>query len=225
MKYIDLGMQSEQDEIDDDLLVDQEKEFDEKKDSQSIRINADQNRSYQHRPSFSANTRIFDEFKRTGACLLSGCKFVHMDEDASYANLTRSNAKESIGSIIQYKGRGKPVNNSRNFEHSRVNNKICYNIKNNGYCKLGRDSKYQHVNNRPPFKSHPVRPIVRPASLSTSSDLKGNSSEFNSLLGSMKDIVGQLKNMMELQRQNVMSTQVNYQPQLFVPFVGQGQPF
>ena len=117
------------------------------------------------------------------------------------------------------------VNNSRNFEHSRVNNKICYNFKNNGYCKFGRDCKYQHVNNRSPFKSHPVRYSVRPASLSTSSDVKGNSSEFNSLLGSMKDIVGQLKSMMELQHQNVMSTPVNYQPQQFVPFVGQGQPF
>ena len=135
-----------------------------------------------------------------------------MDEDASYPNLTRSNAKKSIGSINQYKGRGKPVNNSRNFEHSRVNNKICYNFKNNWYCKFGRDCKYQHVDNRPPFKSHPVRSSVKPASLSTSSDLKGNSSQFNSLLGSMKDIVGQLKSMMELQRQNVMSAPVNYQP-------------
>ena len=124
--------------------------------------------------------------------------------------------------INQYKGRGKPVNNSR---HSSINNKICYHFKNNEYCKFGRDCKYQHVNNRPPFKSHPVRPSVRPASLSTSSDLKGNSNEFNSLLGSMKDIVGQLKSMMELQRQNVVSTPVNYQPQQFVPFVGQGQPF
>ena len=193
IKYTDLRMQSEQDQIDDGLLGDQEKECDERNDSQPIRINADQNRSYQHRPSFSANTRICDEFKRTGACLLSGCRFVHMDEDASYPNLTRSNAKKSIGSINQYKGRGKPVNNSRNFEHSRVNNKIYYNFKNNGYCKFGRDCKYQHVNNRPPFKSHPVRYSVRPASLSTSSDVKGNSSEFNSLLGSMKDIVGQLK--------------------------------
>ena len=87
MKYIDLGMQSVQDQINDDLLGGQEEEFDEKKDSQPIRINADQNRSYQHR--FSANTRICDEFKRTGACLLSGCKFVHMDEDASHLNLTR----------------------------------------------------------------------------------------------------------------------------------------
>ena len=103
MKYTELGMQSEQDQIDDDLLGDQEKEFDERKDSQPIRINADQNRSYQHRPSFSANTRICDEFKRTGACLLSGCRFVHMDEDASYPSLTRSNAKKSIGSINQYK--------------------------------------------------------------------------------------------------------------------------
>ena len=142
---------------------------------------------------------------------------MHMDEDASYPNLTQSHAKKSIGSINQYKERGKPVNNSRNFEHSRVNNKICYNFKNNGYYKFGRDCKYQHVNNMPPFKSHP-------ASLSTSSDLKGNSSESNSLLGSMKDIV-QLKSMMELQRQNVMSTPVNYQPQQFVPFVCQGQPF
>ena len=150
---------------------------------------------------------------------------MHMDEDASYPKLSRSNAKESIGSINQYKGRGKLVNNSRNFEHSREKIRICYNFKNNGYCKFGRDCKYQHVSNRPPFKSHPVRPSVRPASLSTSSDLKFNSSEFNSLLGSMKDIVGQLKSMMELQRQNVMSTQVNYQPQQFVPFVGQGQPF
>ena len=41
----------------------------------------------------------------------------------------------------------------------------------------------------------------------------------------MKDIVAQLKSMMELQHQNVMSTPVNYQPQQFVPFVGQGQPF
>ena len=225
MKYTDLGIQSEQDQIDDGLLGDQEKECDERKDSQPIRINADQNRSYQHSPSFSANTRICDEFKRTGACLLSGCRFVHMDEDASYPNLTRSNAKKSIGSINQYKGRGKPVNSSRNFEHSRVNNKICHSFKNNGYCKFGRDCKYQHVNNRPPFKSHPVRYSVRPASLSTSSEVKGNSSEFNSLLGSMKDIVGQLQCMMELQRQNVMSTSVNYQPQQFVPFVGQGQPF
>ena len=94
MKYTDLGMQSEQDQIDDDLLGDQEKEFDERKDSKPIRINADQNRSYQHRPSFSANTSICDEFKRTGACLLNGCKFVHMDEDASYPNLTQSNAKK-----------------------------------------------------------------------------------------------------------------------------------
>ena len=117
------------------------------------------------------------------------------------------------------------MNNSRHFEHSRVNNKICYNFKNNGYCKFGRDCKYQHVNNMAPFKSHPVRPSIRPASLSTNSDLKGNSSEFNALLGSMKDIVGQLKSMMELQRQNVMSTPVNYQPQQLVPFVGQGQPF
>ena len=94
-----------------------------------------------------------------------------------------------------------------------------------GTVNFERDCKYQHVNNRPPFKSHPVRSSVRHASLSTSSDLKGNSSEFNSLLGSMKDIVGQLKSMMELQRQNVMSTPVNHQPQQFVPFVGQGQPF
>ena len=64
-------MQSEQDQIDNDLLGDQEKEFDERKDSQPIRKNADQNRSYQHRPSFSANTRICNEFERTGACLLS----------------------------------------------------------------------------------------------------------------------------------------------------------
>ena len=42
MKYTDLGMQPEQDQSDDDLLGDQEKEFDEKKDSQPIRINADQ---------------------------------------------------------------------------------------------------------------------------------------------------------------------------------------
>ena len=89
MKYTDLGMQSEQDQIDDGLLGDQEKEFDERKDSQPIWINADQNRSYQHRPSFSADTRICDEFKQTGACLLSGGRFVHMDEDASYPNLTR----------------------------------------------------------------------------------------------------------------------------------------
>ena len=171
MKYTDLEMQSEQDQIDDDLLGDQEKEFDERKDSQPIRINADQNRSYQYRPSFSANITIYDEFKRTGACLLSGCRFVHMDEDASYPNLTRSNAKKNIDSINQYKERGKPVNNSRNFENSRVNNKICYNFKNNGYCKFGRDCKYQHVNNRPPFKSHPVRYSARPASLSTSSDV------------------------------------------------------
>ena len=135
------------------------------------------------------------------------------------------NAKKSISSINQYKGRGKPANNSRNFEHGRVNNKICYNFKNNVYCKFGRDCKYQHVNNRPSSKSHPVRYSVRPASLSTSSDVKGNSSEFNSLLGSMKDIVSQLKSMMELQHQNVMSTSVNYQPQQFVPFVSQGQPF
>ena len=93
------------------------------------------------------------------------------------------------------------------------------------YFKFGRDCKYQHVNNRPSFKSHPVRYSVRPASLSTSSDVKGNTSEFNSLLGGMKDIVGQLKSTMELQRQNVMSTSVNYQPQQFVPFVSQGQPF
>ena len=53
MKYTNLEMQSEQDQIDDDLLHgDQEKEFNERKDSQSIRINADQNPSYQHRPSF-----------------------------------------------------------------------------------------------------------------------------------------------------------------------------
>ena len=58
MKYTDLRMQSEQDQIDDGLLGDQEKECDERKDSQPIRINADQNRSYQHSPSFSANTRI-----------------------------------------------------------------------------------------------------------------------------------------------------------------------
>ena len=88
MKYTNLGMQSEQDQIDDNLLGDQEKEFDERKHSQPIQINADQNPSYQHRPSFSGNTRICDEFKRTGACLLSGCRFVHMDEDASYPNLT-----------------------------------------------------------------------------------------------------------------------------------------
>ena len=71
MKYTDLGMQSEQDQINNDLLGDQEEEFDERKDSQPIWMNADQNQSYQHR--FSANTRICDEFKRTGACLLSGC--------------------------------------------------------------------------------------------------------------------------------------------------------
>ena len=101
MKYTDMGMQSEQGQIDDDLLGDQEKEFDERKDSKPVRINADQNRSYQHRPNFSANTRICDEFKRTGVCLLSGCTFVNMDEDASYQNLTRSNAMKSIGSINQ----------------------------------------------------------------------------------------------------------------------------
>ena len=44
MKYTDLGMQSEQDQIDDDLLGDQGKEFDERKDSQPIRINEDHNR-------------------------------------------------------------------------------------------------------------------------------------------------------------------------------------
>ena len=43
MKYTDLGMQSEQDQIDDHLLGDQEKELDERKDSQPIQINADQN--------------------------------------------------------------------------------------------------------------------------------------------------------------------------------------
>ena len=45
MKYTDLGMQSEQDQIDDDLLGVQEKEFYERKDSQPIEINADQNRA------------------------------------------------------------------------------------------------------------------------------------------------------------------------------------
>ena len=131
-------MQSEQDQIDDDYLGDQEKEFHERKDLQPIRINADQNRSYQHRPSFSANTRICDEFKRTGACLLSGCKFVDMDEDASYPNLTRSNAKKSIGSINQYKGRGKPVNNCRNFEQSRVKLKSVITLKTMGTVNLER---------------------------------------------------------------------------------------
>ena len=43
MMYTDLGMQSEQDQIDDDVLGDQEKEFDERKDSQPIWINAEQN--------------------------------------------------------------------------------------------------------------------------------------------------------------------------------------
>ena len=63
MKYTNLRMQLDQDQIDDGLLGDQEKEFDERKDSQPIRINADENRSYQHRPSFSANQGFVTSLK------------------------------------------------------------------------------------------------------------------------------------------------------------------
>ena len=77
-------------------------------------------------------------FEKKCACLIRGCKYIHMDRNASYPNYSndlkrkRSNTEENGHKLYR-----SDINDNRNrFKPER----ICYNFVNTGQCRFGHDA-------------------------------------------------------------------------------------
>ena len=90
------------------------------------------------------NTEICFNFEKKGACLIRGCKYNHLNRNASYPNYSkdlkckRSNTEEMDHKLYSSDGN----DNSTKFNAER----ICYNFVSTGQCRFGHRCKYRHIN-------------------------------------------------------------------------------
>ena len=83
-------------------------------------------------------------FEKKGACLIRGCKYIHMDRNALYPSYSNNlKGKRSNTEDNDHKLYRSDRNDNRNRFKPEI---ICYNFANTGYCRFGHRCKQRHIN-------------------------------------------------------------------------------
>ena len=125
-------------------------------------------------PTAERSNKYCYEFAKKGACTKVNCKYMHVAKEAAYPNLShRANGDRDMntrrprpsghnnrsvrprpsGGITQRQRYPDPYNYSRKrpFQNidlsNRINRKVCFNYRDNGFCRYGFHCRYEHVLN------------------------------------------------------------------------------
>ena len=99
---------------------------------------------YGNREDTNGKTGICFSFENKGVCLIKGCKYIHMDRNASYPNyLNDLKGKKSKTDDNDHKLYRSDRNDNRNRFKPEI---ICYNFAHTGHCRFAHRCKYRHIN-------------------------------------------------------------------------------
>ena len=165
-----------------------------------------------NREDTNSKTGICFNFEKKGACLIIGCKCIHMDRNASYSSCSIDlKSKRSNTEKNDHKFYRSDRNDNRNrFKPER----ICYDFANTRHCRFGHKCKYRHINHSSSlefdFKARDRSNsnnyyTNRPRSVHTFNNANFNRKftraddfkECLNFLGELKDIVKSLKRIIE----------------------------